>query len=180
MHPPPQQRRGHGLVETLVVLAVVVLLLVMAGPLRTGSIRASRAVSPDGLHAVLRAELAYFGKYDNFTRDRNQLLAIDPALPLGEAGRPGSVYIIVGRSRSRPAVCLFAESGEGGWNTIYYSGRRSAFLRLVSPNDCVRVMLDEQQGIDPSRGRRWTVEPGRTGSLAPAGGTDAPPEAATA
>lgn len=168
MRPPLRLRDGFSLVETLIVLGVVLLLIVTAGPLRTGRISSGKVVSPDALRSVLLAELSYFGKHDNFTKDRGQLLAIDPGLPLGEAGRSGSIYIVVGRSRALPAVCLFAESRDGGWNTLYYSGRRSATLRLGSPNDCIRVMLDEQQGLDPARGREWTAEPGATVSMLPA------------
>lgn len=162
-HPPGSLPEGHALIEFLIIVGVVALVLATAGPWwNRGS--GLEPVTTDGLEDVLIAELAYHGKYGEFTGDRAALLGLDPTLPLGQSGRPGSVYIVVGHSRFRPAVCLFASSEEFGWNTLYYSGARDAMLRLGSPNDCIRVMLDEQQGIEPARGKMWLGRPGDGGS----------------
>jgi len=157
-----RRRDGLSLIELLVVIALIGVLTMLAVP-RHDSVRdrARSVAAHANLRAVLLAEMQYFDANRNYTVDRSALLKIEPSLPLGNEGRPGSIYIVVAISKANPAVCLFTESGTG-WHTIYHSEQGGTLTGLGSPADCTRRILDEQRPRQTTpRGARPIPIPGR-------------------
>lgn len=138
------QRDGFSLVEVVIVLVMVGILVAISAPFQRKALDEARgAVTRSHLRNTLLAELTWYSQHEGFTNDRTQLLRIDPSLPLGDQGVPGSIFIAISSSASAPAICLFAEASAGEWHTVYYSTATDESSDLATPNDCTRRMLDE-------------------------------------
>ena len=142
---PGGRRDGFSLVEVAIVLVVVGILVALSSPVPKRALNEARgAVTRSHLRNTLLAELTYYSQHENFTNDRSKLLRIDPSLPLGDKGTPGSIYIAISSATSAPALCLFSEAAAGEWQTMYYSSATDETSDLASPSDCTRRMLDER------------------------------------
>jgi prepilin-type N-terminal cleavage/methylation domain-containing protein len=142
---PGGRRDGFSLVEVAIVLVIIGILVAVSAPFQRRAVDEARgAVTRSHLRNALLAELTYYAQHGNFTNDRSKLLAIDPSLPLGDEGMPGSIYIATSAGSAAPALCLFAESVAGEWHTVFYSSSTDETSDLASPNDCTRRMLDER------------------------------------
>jgi prepilin-type N-terminal cleavage/methylation domain-containing protein len=142
---PGGRRDGFSLVEVAIVLVIMGILVALSSPFQKRALNEARgAVTRSHLRNTLLAELTYYSQYANFTNDRSRLLRIDPSLPLGNEGTPGSIYIAISAATSAPALCLFSEAAAGEWHTMYYSSATDETSDLASPNDCTRRMLDDR------------------------------------
>lgn len=142
---PVGRRDGFSLIEIAIILVIAGILVALSSPIQTRAVDGARGVvTRSHLRNTLLAELTYYAQHGAFTNDRSKLLAIDPSLPLGERGAPGSIFIATSAATAAPAICLFAESVAGEWHTVYYSGTTDETSDLTSPNDCTRRMLDER------------------------------------
>jgi prepilin-type N-terminal cleavage/methylation domain-containing protein len=148
---------GFSLIEVLLVIVAAGILFAIASPSRREAAQLARdVVARANIRNVLFAQLAHFGQYDDFTADARELLGFEPALALHTVDpRPGSVYIVLGQSSRRPALCLFAEGSHRMWHTLYYSSASGGAVGLSTPEDCVRRMLDEQLGQKPPDAPNW-------------------------
>ena len=144
--------RGMSLVELVVVIAIIGILIAMAAPFRGKTTdHASDVVARANLRTVLLTQMEFYESHGRFTADRQELLAYAPGLPLGAEGTARSIYMVVGQSKSFAAVCLFTQGGTG-WHTVYHSGGSGSSEALFGPNDCTRMMLDEQ--TDPGGSKK--------------------------
>jgi len=142
---PGGRRAGFSLVEVAIVLVITGILIAIASPFQRRAVDQARgAAARMSLHNVLLAELTWYAGHQTFTNDRDALLEIDPSLPLGDAGTPGSIYIATSSSTAARAICLFTEASAGAWYTLFYSTSSDETSDLASPNDCTRRMLGEQ------------------------------------
>lgn len=138
------RRAGFTLIELVITIVITGILVAIAVPFEHKAIDGAKgAVMQAHLRNTLFAELSHYLDHGTFTTDRSRLLAIDPSLPLGNEGQPGSIYIAISAAPTAPAICLFAEAA-GDWQTLYYSATSERSSPLTSPKDCTRRMLDEQ------------------------------------
>jgi len=132
-----ERRQGHSLIELLTVFVIVGILVTLAIPRQHGAIEVARQqVTHANLRSVLIAEHAYHAEHRAFTADREQLLAIEPALKLHSARDPlGSVRVAVNRD-DPGQVCLFAESAPGDWWAIFHSEETGTLYGSARPQSC--------------------------------------------
>lgn len=140
---PRGRRQGFTLIELAIVLVISGILFAISAPLQRRAVGDARAlVVRSHLRNALFAELTWYADHNSFTNSHARLLEIDPSLPFD--GDPGSIFIVTSASPGVTAVCLFAESRPGDWETLYYSASMDETAVLASPADCTRRMLDER------------------------------------
>jgi len=150
-----KKRQGHSLLELLTVFVIVGILVTLAIPRQHGAIDvARRQVTHANLRAVLLVEHAYHAEHRAFTADREQLLAIEPALKLHSARDPlGSVRVALNRDNPEQ-VCLFAESAPGDWWAIFHSPETGTMYGSARPQSCSPQMaIALQAGEFPGGGQ---------------------------
>jgi len=159
---------GFSIIELIVIIVVIGTLFAIGLPTRRKVADQARdAVARVNIRDVLYAELAWWAEHDAFTSEHANLLHIEPNLQLhSNTSQPGSVYIILGQSTQRPALCLFAEGGQNNWLTLYYSTVSAGAVSLSTPVECTRRMLDEQTGQRPPSAPGWK-EPVPTDTMGP-------------
>jgi type II secretory pathway pseudopilin PulG len=156
------------MIELIIIMVVVGTLLAIGLPSRRKATDQARdAVARANIRDVLYAELVWWSDHDAFTSEHVDLLRIEPGLQLhSNTSRSGSVYIVLGQSSQKPALCLFAEGGQNNWMTLYYSSVSDGAVSLTSPEECTRRMLDEQTGQKPPPAPDWK-EPVPTDTMGP-------------
>ncbi len=141
MAPSARIRRpedGFSLVELMIVLLVIAVLMVIGIVSYFQMTRQAndRAAQLDLLTAVKVQTLHHLDN-DVFTDDRAVLLDLEPMLRYTDDGVPvGTVVVKSETGREATDVCLFTQTEQGDWFSIYHSVETGDLYAESSPIDC--------------------------------------------
>ncbi len=141
MAPSARIRRaedGFSLVELMIVLLVIAVLMVIGIVSYSQMTRSAndKAAQLDLLTAVKVQTLHHLDN-DVFTDDKAALLDLEPMLRYTDDGIPaGTVVVKFEPGREATDVCLFTQTEQGDWFSMYHSVDTGDLYAESSPIDC--------------------------------------------